>query len=369
MRTALVYDYLIQDGGAERALEVLCEMFPQAPIYTILYDKHRTHGRFKNKQIKTSFLNYFPGAKKNHRWFFPLMPLVVKRWDFSKFDLVISVSASFAKGIKIKDPTIHICYLLSPTRFLWDESKTDLKNELPMIFNPLASTFIKNLRRWDIKAAQKPDIIIAISKYIQQKIQNTYKRRVQKVIYPPVNISPQTGKNEAGGKYYILVSRLVPHKKIDIAIKACEKLGLNLKIIGTGRDEKRLKKLAKNHTEFLGELNDKKKNFYLAGAKAFLMPQVEDFGIAPIEALSQGTPVIAYGKGGALEILESGKNGVFFQEQTPESLIGAIKKFEQMNFDTEKTIASAQKFSKERFKKDFLEIVKRAQANNPKKNL
>ncbi|OGY62489.1 MAG: hypothetical protein A2745_02535 [Candidatus Harrisonbacteria bacterium RIFCSPHIGHO2_01_FULL_44_13] len=361
MRVALVYDYLNQYGGGERVLEVLMEIFPEAPIYALLYDSARTCGKFEGRKIIASFLNFFPGAAKHHRWFFPLMPFAVEWWDFSDFDLVISISASFAKGVKTKPPTRHLCYLLTPTRFLWDESEQRINEELPVFLRPLARLAVGGLRKWDFAAAQRPDVLIPISRHIKKEAREKYRRQTEKVIYPPVCAELRIKNYELGitQPFYLIVSRLIPYKRIDIAIKACESIGRNLKIIGVGRDFARLKKLAGKHTEFLGGLNDERRDFYLANAKAFLMPQVEDFGIAPVEAMARGTSVIAYAKGGALETIKDGISGIFFDQQTPESLVATIQRFEKMRFDWQKISQSVQKFSRENFKRQFLDAVKK----------
>jgi glycosyltransferase involved in cell wall biosynthesis len=363
MKVALVHDYLNQYGGAERVLEVFCEIFPEAPIYTLLYNEKHTWGKFKNRKIITSFLNFLPGAQKHHRWFFPLMPLATEKWNFSGFDLVISLSASFAKGVITRPPTKHICYLLTPTRFLWNESEQRLQEELPAslrpFIKPLARLAIKKLRRWDFQAAQRPDVIIPISRHIKKSAERIYRRSVQKAIYPPVNIKSGVGCRKSGvgdKKYYIIVSRLIPYKRIDIAVQACEKLGAPLKIIGAGRDERRLRRLAKTQTTFLGELNDDLKYAYLANAEAFLMPQVEDFGIAAIEALSCGAPVLAFAAGGVRETVIEGQTGLFFHSQTSEALATAIQEAKKIRWDRRKIAASAEKFSKEIFVKKISKI-------------
>lgn len=367
MKIALVHDYLVQYGGAERVLETLAEIFPDAPIYTLLYDKEKMNGAFKGKIIKTSFLQKIPFAKKYHRLFLALMPLAVERFDLSGFDLIISDSSSYAKGVIKPANSIHICYCHTPMRYAWDYTDKYIKEssypKMVKLFLPLVINFVK---KWDFKAAQRPDYFIANSGFIADKIKKYYKREAD-VIYPPVEIKVQSSmptgrqakfKVQSGEDYYLIVSRLMPYKRVDLAIEAFNELGLKLKIVGDGPDGERLKKIAKDNVDFVGTRHDGELAGFYENCKAFIMPQEEDFGIAAVEAQMYGKPVIAFRSGGACESVIENKTGVFFNKQNKDSLISAIRKFEGLKFNAEEIKFQAQKFSKEEFKnkiKNFIE--------------
>lgn len=359
MKIALVHDYLVQYGGAERVLEMLVEIFPEAPIYTLLYDEEKMNGAFKGKSIKTSFLQKIPFAKKHHRLFLALMPLAVERFDLSGFDLIISDSSSYAKGVIKPANSIHICYCHTPMRYAWDYTDKYIKEssypKMVKIFLPLVINFVK---KWDFKAAQRPDWYIANSHFIADKIKKYYGRDAE-VIYPPVEIthnSQQTTSNKKES-YYLIVSRLMPYKRIDLAIEAFNDLGLRLKIVGDGPDKERLQKTIKGNIDFVGTKRDGELVDFYENCKAFIMPQEEDFGIAAVEAQMYGKPVIAFRSGGACESVIENKTGVFFNKQNKDSLIAAIKKFEGLKFNADEIKSHAQKFSKDEFKRKIKNFV------------
>lgn len=364
MRIALVHDYLVQYGGAERVLEVFAEIFPDAPIYTLVYDEKIFKSRFGRKKIYTSFLQSLPLSKSHHRSFPVLMPMAIESFDFSSYDVVLSDSNSYAKGIISGPGTLHICYCHTPMRYAWDDYYSYTENftfaTLIRKAIPLAMNYI---RLWDKISADRVDKFIANSNFVAKRI-NKYYRRSAKVIYPPVNVS-FFGQDKKIKKenYFLIVGRLIPYKRFDLVIGAFNILGFPLKIIGDGPEAQRLKKTAKPNIEFLGWRSDAEVRDYYALARAFLFPQEEDFGIVALESLASGTPVIAYRGGGALEIIKEGLNGIFFDAQGVDAIVGAVRKFEDSNFDGEEIKNSVKSFDKEIFKKKIKEFVEKEWAS------
>ncbi len=365
MRVALVHDYLNQYGGAERVLEAFCEIWPEAPIFTLVYDKHRTGLAFEGRKIRTSFLQRLPLVRAHHRPFLMLMPLGVEQFDLSKYDLVISDSASYAKGVITRPNTLHICYCHTPTRYVWDDSHKYVEEfNYPGVIKKVIPPFLNYLRLWDEAAAARPDLYLANSKFVAARIKKYYNRPAQ-VIYPPV----KTDKFYLADKpdnYFLLLSRFLPYKKVDLAIAAFNQLGWSLKIIGDGPDKNRLKKLAGSNIEFLGLVADSRLPEYYARCQAFIFPQEEDFGIAAVEAMAAGRPVIAYRGGGALEMVVEGETGLFFNEQTVESLVATLKKFRASDFSAGRIRQHALRFDKEVFKNKIKEFIKEGLANHKK---
>ncbi len=353
MRIALVHEYLNQFGGAERVLQVLCSMFPDAPIYTLFYDQEATGGVFNGREIRTSFLQKAPFIKTNHRLFPLFMPIAIEQFDFSDFDIVLSISASFAKGIITKPGTKHICYCLTPPRFLWDDSQKFMDEfGYPSFIKNAITPLISYLRLWDREASFRADKFIAISGFVKERIRKYYMRNAE-VIYPPVNlarfyISPENKD------YFFMAGRLVSYKKFDIAVRVFTKLGWPLKIAGIGPELKRLKKIAGKNIEFLGLVSDEKLANLYAYARAFIFPQEEDFGITPLESMASGRPVIAYRSGGAIETVIDGETGMFFYEQTEESLIKTLINFKEKDFDPVRCRLQAERFDTSIFKEAIL---------------
>jgi len=362
MRIALVHDYLNQYGGAERVLEALVEIFPKAPIFTLVHSPKKLlngNSSLATKDIKTSFLQKFPLAKSHHRLFPLLMPLAIEKFDFSDFDIVFSDSASFAKGIITKPNTLHICYCYTPLRYAWDDSHKYIK-EFTML--PLAKFFIpffmNYIRLWDREAAMRVDRFICTSKFVSKRIEKYYKKKAN-VIYPPVNIGKFSIPNEPSENYFLMVGRLLAYKRFDIAIEAFNKLKIPLKIIGEGPERKKLEKRSNENIQFLGEVSDKDLEKHYQKAQALIFPQEEDFGIVVLEAMACGKPVIAYRGGGALESIKEKETGIFFDKQTPEDLIRAVKDFSLKKFNSEKIRDHVLKFDKEIFKKKIKEFVEK----------
>ncbi|MDD5590021.1 MAG: glycosyltransferase [Candidatus Portnoybacteria bacterium] len=358
MRVALVHDYLNQYGGAERVLEAFCEIWPEAPIFTLVYNKKRTGGAFEGRRIKPSFLQKIPLAKSFHRPFMPLMPMAIESFDFSKYDIVISDSASFAKGVITRPNTLHICYCHTPTRYCWDDCHRYIKEfGYPSFITKVIPFFLNYLRVWDEAAAQRPDKFIANSNFVARRIEKYYGLSSE-VIHPPVKCDLFRIAEDAG--FFFIVARFLSYKRVDVAIRAFNALGWPLKIAGNGPELNRLKKIAGPNIEFLGLVSDDKLRDLYGRCRAFIFPQEEDFGITAVEAMAAGRPVIAYRAGGALEIIKEGASGLFFDEQTPESLIKALKNFNDENFKPEIIRQEALAFDKEIFKQKIKQFVERS---------
>lgn len=355
MRVALVHDYLNQYGGAERVLEAFCEIWPDAPIFTLIYDARRTGGAFGGRKIKTSFLQKVPFVKSHHRPFLMLMPLAVEQFDLSKYDLVISDSASFAKGAITRPRALHVCYCHTPTRYVWDDSHRYIEEfNYPSFVKKLIPPFLNYLRLWDEAAGSRPDQYITNSNFVASRIKKYYQQDAL-VVHPPVKTSSFYISEPRD--YYLIVARFLPYKKIDLAIRAFNILGWPLKIIGDGPERRRLKAMANSNIEFLGLVSDDSLRDYYASSRAFVFPQEEDFGISAVEAMAAGRPVVAYRAGGALEIIKENITGVFFDEQTVESLVEALKRFRPENFNSSAIRAHALQFDKEIFKNKIKEVI------------
>lgn len=360
MKVALVHDYLVQYGGAERVLEVFTEMFPEAPIYTLIYDNNQLYGAFSDKKIRTSFLQNLPLAKTNHRLFPALMPLAVEDLDLTAYDLVISSSNSYTKGIITRPDAIHICYCHTPMRYAWDDYHRHFQEFDYMSFIKNLLPFAMNyIRLWDKISADRVDYYLANSQNVARRISKYY-RLNSEVLYPPVNTEINFEPN-IEGEYYLMLGRFLPYKHYDIVVKAFVKNGKELHLVGSGPDEEKLKNIAKgyNNIKFLGRLSDDEAQQQFRECKAFIFASEDDFGIVPVEAMAAGKPVIAYGRGGALETVEDGKTGIFFEEQTPECIIEAVEKFETMQFDANYIHNYAQKFSKDNFKQNFYKFLEK----------
>ncbi len=356
MKVALVHDYLTQYGGAERVLAALCELFPRAPIYTLVYNEKLTGGAFKDRIIRPSFIQNIPFSKKNHRIFSPLMPLAIEQFDFSHYDLVISDSSGYAKGIVVKSGVYHLDYCHTPLRYAWDDSHKYLEEfGFPKLLKSIIPFFISYLRIWDREASSRVDKFIANSEFVRERIKKYYNRE-SSVLNPPVDAS-RFNISEDVGDYYLMVGRLVAYKRFDLAISVFNELGWNLKIIGDGPERNRLKKMAKDNIEFLGLVSDSTLPKYYSHARALIFPQEEDFGIVPLESMASGRPVIAFRGGGALETIEEDSTGRFFDFQTTLSLYDIVRDFKESYFDSQYIREHALKYDKAVFKQKFMDIV------------
>jgi len=361
MKIALVTDFLTQLGGAEKVLEVLHELWPEAPVYTLVYDEQTTRNQFKNYRIKPSFLQRIPLIKNNYRWTLPLMPRAIEKLDFSGYDVVFSVASAFAKGVVTNQKTKSICYLLTPTRYLWSDQDEYTRNlrGLENLARPALNLLFNKLRQWDLRAAKRPDVLIAISQFIKRRIEKYYQRTPEAIIYSPAEVDSFFVSKEIGD-YFVVVSRPRYYKRIDLIIQAFNHLKIPIKIIGMSKQEGRaLFPKIKHNIEFLSYVSDKEKAEYLSRAKAFIHPQEEDFGITAVEAMAAGRPVIAYRAGGAMETVIENKTGVFFDDQNWQSLADAVMRFDEKKFNPEKIRQHSLKFSKENFKKEIVDVVQK----------
>lgn len=353
MNVALVYDRVNKIGGAERVLGALHELYPKAPLYTAVHHPQKTPWT-KGWEVRPSFLNRLPLARSLHEIYPWLTPMAFESFDFSGFDVVLSVTSADAKGIITKPKTLHLCYLLTPTRYLWSDA--DLyRKAIPAALRPIAKPIFSYLRAWDKIASQRPDYLVAISNAVRERIK-TYYHREATVIYPPVDVELFKSKRDGDlpyADYFLVVSRLVPHKRIDLAIAACNALKIPLVIVGTGWQMEKLKSQAGPTISFVGQLTDEMLVLYYQKCRALIFPQEEDFGIAVVETLAAGKPVIAYNRGGATEIVRKGKTGLFFSQQTSASLIRALQRFDHEHFKPEDCQENAERFSKSRFMREF----------------
>lgn len=355
MRVALVHDWLNGMRGGEKVLEAFCELFPDADIYTLIWLKGRVSKKIESHRITVSALQKFPLAENKYRYYLPLMPSIIERFDLSEYDLVISSSHCVAKGVKTGKKTTHVCYCYTPMRYIWDQYTEYFNPERAGIFTRILMSIARPyLQKWDVKSSQGVTHFITLSEHIKRKIAAHYNRD-STVIYPPVDVENYPQNREEN--YFLIVSALVPYKRVDIAIRAFNELGYNLKIIGTGPDESRLKAMASPNIEFLGWLQDAEIKDYYAGCRAFIFPQEEDFGITAVEAQAAGKPVIAFAKGGALETVIDGRTGIYFNEPTHKSIFEAVKRFEKINFSFEELRKNASRFSTARFKNEILHFI------------
>ncbi|MDD5605763.1 MAG: glycosyltransferase [Patescibacteria group bacterium] len=363
MKVALVHDFLHNMGGAERVLLALAELFPDAPIYTLVFDP-KLKPFFDPKRIHTSYLQKW--RRIPSRFFIGLAPQAVESFDFTSFDVVISSSNSFVKNIITKPETLHISYVHSPMRYAWDEAHTQLKGQAYR--TPLGSVFglveliagdiISKLRVWDRLGVSRVDIFVANAQNVRRRIQKYYRRDAH-VIYPPVD-THLIQHSDIRGDYYLVLSRLSRYKRIDLAVSACRELDLPLVVIGAGEMEAQLQKMAGPHTKFLGFVDDVTRIKYLQNCKGLIFPGEEDFGIVPVEAMAAGKPVLAFRKGGLLESVIEGRTGAFFDEQSIASITEALKDFDKNvdNFDSQVIHEHALTFSKAAFKDNIEKLVK-----------
>lgn len=363
MKIAIVHDWLINMGGADRVLEVFHEIFPDAPIFTTLYEPNQLTQSLKDADVHPSFLQRLPRPIRKHQWLLPLMPYAFEQFNLSEYDLVISSSHSCAKGVLTRADTVHICYCYTPMRYAWDLYH-DYIAPLKGIKRWLVVILLHKIRIWDQLSARRVDRYISISRSVAKRLKKHYAVDSE-VLAPPVNIE-RFRYSDPREDYYLVVSRLVSYKRIDLAIKACLSLKRKLVIVGIGEEEKHLKALSAGNEDwvtFLDWQNEEQVVNFLAKAKAFLFPGEEDFGLTMVEALASGCPVIAYKRGGALDILTDGETGVLFNEQTTEGMIFAIRRFEELLNENkilppEVLRERSKAFSKEKFKEVFLKLLK-----------
>ncbi|NCB20308.1 MAG: glycosyltransferase family 4 protein [Clostridia bacterium] len=372
MKVALIHDHLAQEGGAEKVLKVLSDIFPEAPIYTLLYDKKKVAKNFADRHIESSVIQRLPGGIKHYKWYLPFMPMAVEFFDLRPYDLVISDASAFAKGVITSPNTTHICYCHTPTRYLWSDAHQYL-NELKYNkwLKKIISLILGGLRIWDYNAAQRVDYYIANSKTVAKRI-NKYYRRSAQLIYPPVETEKfmisDLSKQIKEEQYFLIGCRLTPYKRVDIVIEAFKKLGPNyrLKVFGDGHDLKRLKNIADlaSNIEFLGRVDESEKAKLYSEALAFINPQEEDFGITTIESMAAGRPVLAYNRGGASETIIAGRNGLFFEEQSSSAIANLVREFSadlengKKIWDSKEIKTMSDKYSINNFKDQLFSFLK-----------
>jgi glycosyltransferase involved in cell wall biosynthesis len=359
LKVALVHHWLTSPGGGEKVLYELHRMYPDAPIYTTSYLPEK-FPEFADATVHTTFLNRLPWIRRHHQVFPAFLGTPMKTFNMDEYDLVISSCAAEAKYVRTADHTLHICYCHTPVRYYWTDYEWRLKNMpfgrlnwLARIVFPLV---VGPLRRIDYAAAQKVDVFVANSEHIKRRIKQYY-HRDSTVIYPPIVTERLEKMSRGAGDYYLIVGRQVASKRLDIAVDAFNELGLPLKVAGAGEEIARQRVRAKGNIEFLGRVSEEERDRLFAGAKGFVFPPEEDFGMVPLEAMAAGTPVIAYGSGGAPEYVTDGETGVLFAEQTAEALVKAVRQFEGMHFDEKVVRARARKFDVSVFVKRMREFV------------
>ena len=376
MKVAIIHDWLTGMRGGERCLEVFCELFPKAEIFTLLYLQGSVSPTIEKHQIRTSFIQRLPLSSIHYRYYLPVFPRAIESLDLSGFDLILSSSHCVAKGVQIPRGACHISYVYTPMRYIWDQYDAYFGKGRAGLLSRVAMRVVRRrLQKWDVASSSRVHYFIAISRHVASRIQRYYDRDVD-VIYPPVDCDAFS-VSKANDGFYLIVAAFAPYKRVDLAIEACNRMERPLKIIGTGQDERRLRRLAGPTVEFLGWQPDDVARKYYGSCKALIFPGEEDFGIVPVEAMACGKPVIAHGKGGALETVVPlngrGKEvaapssnlqhstGVFFYEQTVEALIDAVQLFErhETHFDPHAIRAHVLPFGRRRFKERVLETIHR----------
>ncbi len=355
MKLAIVHDYLNQYGGAERVLEKLHELFPEAPVYTSIFDPRSMPEGYRRWDIRTSFMQRLPGVMSHHQLFLPFYPLAFEGFDLSEYEVVISNSSAWCKGVHTPPTTLHMCYCLTPMRWVWNYREYVQRERFGKLTRLTLPMMMNWLRLWDRVSADGVDQFATISRTVATRV-GKYYRRDSVIIYPPVD----TGSfqlSDTHEDYFLVVSRLIPYKRIDLVVESFNRLGLPLVIIGDGRDRAALQAKAKSNIRFLGKVSDEEARRYYSRCKAFLFPGEEDFGITPVEAQASGRPVIAYAGGGALDTVIDGVTGKLFYPQTAEALADAVASFDDTRFDPATIRRNSERFDTVAFKGALLQWV------------
>ncbi len=343
-KIALVHDYFVQMGGAERVAEAMHDSFPSAPVYTTVALPKSLPGGLRSADIRTSPMQHLPSLERRFRHYFMLYPFAVEHFDLKQYDLIFSSSSGYAKGVRRRRNAIHVCYCHTPMRWVWRYDDYVAREGFGGSIRAALPSLLWGLRKWDLRAARQPNYYIANSHLVAERIKKIYGREAV-VIPPPIDVHRFEMANEVGD-YYLVLSRLMPYKRIDLAIEACKRTNRRLVIIGDGPDRARLEKLADDRIEFLGRQPDSIVNYYAARCRALLFPGEEDFGMAPLEVNAAGRPVIAYRAGGAIETVVEGVTGTFFDQPNSLSLAGAIEELEGMKWRQENLRHHAEKFDR-----------------------
>ncbi len=355
MKLAIIHDYLNQYGGAERVLEVLHELFPEAPIYTSIYDPSAMPASYRSWDIRTSFMQRLPGVMRHHQLYMACYPLAFESFDLSEYDLVLSNSSAWCKGVLTSPATLHLCYCLTPMRWVWNYREYVQRERFGRPIRLALPLFMNWLRLWDRVTADGVDQFATISRTVAARV-GKYYRRDSSVIYPPVDTN-SFQLSDSHDDYFLVASRLIPYKRIDLVVEAFNRLGLPLVVIGDGRDRKTLEARAKSNIRFLGKVSDEELRHYYSHCRAFLFPGEEDFGITPVEAQASGRPVIAYAGGGALDTVIDGVTGKLFYPQTAEALAEVVASFDEKSYDSAAIRRNAKRFDTVSFKGALLRWV------------
>jgi glycosyltransferase involved in cell wall biosynthesis len=356
-RVAIVHEWLTIPGGSEDVVIELLKMFPSAELFTTVYDPSPWPASIKERPVHASFLNRIPGAVRHYPKLLPLMNRAFRSFDLSGFDLVLSSNHACAKNVRTPPGALHVCYCHTPMRYAWEEGF--LEGEVGRMTRLLIRPLLGWLRRQDLKGSRGPDVFVANSRHVAARIERFYGRTAE-VVHPPVDVEHYLGLRRSPRDFYLVFGRVVPYKRVDLAMAACARLGKSLKVAGGGRALEAVRSLASEGTELLGRVSEAKRDELLSGARALLFPGEEDFGIVPVEAQAAGVPVIAYGVGGAAESVLDGRTGVLFDEQSAVGLAAAIERFEGLNLDGEVARENAKRFGRARFRAEMAEVIDRA---------
>jgi glycosyltransferase involved in cell wall biosynthesis len=357
-RVAVVHDWLTIPGGSEQVVMELLEMFPAAELFTSIYDPDPWPAQIKDRPVHASRLNRIPGASRHYPKLLPLMSAAFRAFDLARFDLVLSSSHANAKNVRTESGTLHVCYCHTPMRYAWEEGFLE-GEEVGRLTRLALPPLLARLRREDLAGAAGPDVFVANSRHVADRIERFYGRSAE-VVHPPVDVTHYLSLAREPGDYYLAFGRVVPYKRVDIAVAGCAELGRPLRVAGDGRAMAAVRAAAGPGAEFLGKVSDAERDRLLSGARALLFPGEEDFGIVPVEAQAAGVPVIAYGVGGALETVLDGRTGVLFDEQSAGALAGAIERFEGLALDPQAIRENAAGFGRERFRAEMADVIERA---------
>jgi glycosyltransferase involved in cell wall biosynthesis len=353
MRVALVHDFLLDVRGAERVFAVLCEMFPDADVFTAVYDHDGTEGRFADRKVTTTHLQRLRPTARTFRMLLPLYPRAMEALDLSAYDLVVSSSSAWAHGVRPRPGAVHVCYCHNPFRYAWHEREATLAARNPLTRAALADV-LERWRGWDRAAARRVDHYVANSLTTRGRIASSFGRHAD-IVHPPVEV--ERFAPGPVGEHYLMLSELMPHKRLDVAIRAFNGLGRRLIVVGDGPEARRLARVAGPTVSFAGRVPDERVAELLSGARALVVPAVEEFGIAAVEAQAAGRPVIAMREGGVQETVVEGVTGAFFEACTPAAIAEAVERFDPLAVDPGDCVASARRFSRQEFAAGIREVI------------
>jgi glycosyltransferase involved in cell wall biosynthesis len=364
MRIALVHESLVRNGGAERVLDAFHELYPDAPIYTSVYDPQAMGARYSRAEVRTSSLQKLYRDERRYKFALPRLAQAFEDFDFSEFDMVLSSSSAFAKGIVTGPATCHVCYCHTPSRLAWQFDSYVSGTKMSALTTRILRRQAHKIRTWDVTSALRVDQFISKSNNVADRIHKYYGREAT-TIHAPVDAGRFRISPDVAEDFFLIVGRLTPYKRFDVAVEAFTRMGKALKVVGHGRHEKALRDIAGPTVEFLGAVSDEEVSGLYNRCRALVTTAEEDFGITPLEAMASGRPVIAFGAGGALETVTEGETGVLFDQQHSSSLIRAVRRFENMSFSPQALREYAERFDKNRFKAEIARFVKECAAPSP----